>query len=272
MVKLIFFILFNCLLSISLEATHLKPWHGMIYDIHMNGSCLLQEFQKIDTGSGIVKRTEFDAFYELSTLMVVKEEVTAEIELSALNSRHPVFGLQSLRLTGRYFWLNDIVADPVSLTTGLTLFKIFAAARRNIATFDHGGIGCEGHVSIGKELSSCEEFWLSRIWGVLGLGISDIGYPSIRLDFSWERNWWERHQLEVFVKSIWGLGNKNLYLHSFKGYGSVNYHAIDIGLNYRFRLNNNALFKLDYAFRAYGHNCPIEVNTLLLEVEYPFKL
>lgn len=265
-------IMTSCLFSLPLIGTDLKPWYGNLYSIDLEGTCRLQQFQKISTKCGTIKRPEFDAFYDFSALMVVKEDLTAEIEISALDSRQRLFGFDAFRLTGKYFWLSDVTGDPVSLATGITLSKIFSAARRNIATFDHGGIACEAHVAIGKELS-CEQFWTSRTWAVLGLGIADVGLPWLRANLVWERNWWEIHQLKIFAKSLWGFGQRDLNLKcSFQGYGSINYQTIDVGFCYGLRLDNDALLSVAYAYRVYGKNCPINANSLQLEIHYPFGL
>lgn len=256
----------------QLVATDLKPWDGTIYSIDIHGSCLLQQFQRLDTKCGTIKRPEFDAFYELSVLTVPREKVTAEMELSASDTRHRLFGLNVFRLTGRYFWLNDVVDDPVSLATGITVSKIFHAARRNIATFDHGGIACEGHIAVGKEFS-CEQFWTARTWGVLGVGCADVGSPWLRANLVWEHNWWERHQLKAFADSVWGLGKNHLTIHPhFQGYGSINYQSVEVGLRYGFRLNNDSLLSIAYAHRVYAKNCPRDANLLKLELCYPFGL
>lgn len=273
MFKTLLMVIAYSFLGFQLAATELKPWYGRIYDLDFRASSLLQQFNKLDTACGKVKRPEFDAFYHLSAHFVAKENLTAEMEVSALDSRHRLFGMQAFRLTGRYFVFNDVIGDPVSFAAGMTLSKIFHAARRNLATFDHGGVACEGHIALGKELLSCEEFWLSRIFGVFGIGIADVGSPWMRVNLAWERNWWERHQLKAFAHSLWGFGRNHLNLcHSFHGYGSINYQTVEVGLCYGFRLDNDALLSLSYAFRVYGRNCPSQVNYLQFELCYPFNL
>lgn len=272
--KLKFFsiIAFSVFLSFRLIATELQPWSGTQYDLDVRAASLLQQFQRLDAARGTVKRPEVDGFYYLSAHFVAKENVTAEVELSALDSRHRLFGLDALRLTGRYFWLNDVVGDSISLVTGLTVSKIFEAARANIATFDHGGIACEGHAAIGKELS-CEQFWTSRAWGVFAVGIADAGWPWLRASLVWERNWWELHQLKIFAEGIRGFGNRRLHLHpSFQGYGAIHFQAIDVGMRYSFRMENNTLLSISYAYRVFGSNCPLNANFLKLEVCYPWSL
>jgi hypothetical protein len=258
--------LLNCM-----DATEWKPWHPPIYSVDLTGSCLFQQFNKLNTACGDVRRSELDAFYNVSVLGVPRDDVTAEIELLASSTRYRNPAVNALRLTGTYFWFNDIVADPVSLATGITFSKIFQASRRNVALFDHGGMACEAYVSIGKEIS-CEQFWTSRAWGVFGVGIADVGSPWVRANLVWERNWWEIHQLKIFAESIWGMGNKRLHLHPFHGYGSVNYQAVDVGVRYGFRFANNAFLSFAYAYRVYGRNCPIDTNLIKLEFCYPITL
>jgi len=259
-------------LTNQVAATELKPWHDTIYSTEFNGSCLIQQFNQLDTNCGLKNRSEIDAFYTFGALGVAEANTTVELELSALNSRHKKFGFSSLKATARYFLFNDVIGDPVSLAIGASCSTIFKAARNNIATFDHGGIAGEVHAAIGKEYS-CEQFWVSRIWGVLGLGIADVGYPWARANLVWEYNRWEIHQLRIFANTLWGFGNKNLPFHSsFHGYGKVGYQAIDVGARYGYILPSNVFLGIEYAYRVFGRNCPVCVNLFKIEFNYPFSL
>lgn len=262
---------FSCLLFSHSEATELEPWHKSIYSVDFNSSCLLQQFNRLDTSCRSIKRHEFDAFYHFSVLGVCNEKITTELELMTSNTRYKSIGLNAFRITGRYFWLDDVIGDPVSLVTGLTLSKIFKASKRNLAIFDHGGVSGEAHISIGKEVS-CEQFWTSRAWCVLGLGVADVGSPWLRANFIWEGNWWNIHQLKMFADTIWGFGGKRLHIHPFHGYGSLNYQAIDVGLRYGYILPSNIFLSAGYGYRVYGRNCPIHVNFLKFEINYPICL
>lgn len=260
----------GCLWATAASATELKPWFGRVFEIEARASCLMQQFSSLDASPHKIKRDEFDAFYRLSAAAAVWETIAAEIELGALSTKHREFGMEAFRLTGRYRLMNDIVGDPVSLTTGVTLSTIFEPARRNLATFDHGGIAAEAHVAVGKEMS-CEEFWTSRLWGVGAIGIADVGSPWLRADLHWERSWWERHQLELFALSIWGLGGDNLHCqHHFHGYGSIHYQAVDMGIGYKYRFCNDAQLTFAYAYRVHAKNGPRRVNFFLIEFMYPF--
>lgn len=254
------------------DATEFKPWYGRIFEIEARGSVLMQQFSRVDTSHGKKKRYETDAFYNLSAATSVWENIAAEVEFEASSTKHCSFGADALRLTGRYLWMNDVIGDPVSLSTGITFSGIFDPVHRNIAAFDHGGVAGLAHIAVGKEWS-CEQFWVSRFWGMAAIGIADVGSPWLQADIYWERNWWERHRLELYANSIWGLGGNQLgHIHHFHGYGSISYQAVDAGIRYSYRLCNDALLTVGYGYRVYGKNCPWGANFLLVKICYPFGL
>jgi len=250
------------------SATDYKPWYGRVLELDTSADVLMQAFSHVDSHHSSGKRKEFDTFIDLSASLAVWESIAAELEVIAAETRHQSFGMDAIRFTGRYRWLNDLVGDPVSLSTGVTLSGIFPPVRRNIATFDHGGFAAEAHIAVGKELS-CMQFWTSRAWSVLGVGLADVGSAWIRANFAWEHNWWDRHRVELFADSIWGLGRNELNLHNFRGYGSVDYQAIDMGFRYNFQCDNGIVLSAGYGYRVYSRNCPQNVNLILLKIFYP---
>lgn len=249
-------------------ATDYKPWYGRVLELDLSADVLMQAFTHVDSHHSSGKHPEFDTFIDAAASSAIWESIAAELEVIAAETRYQSFGMDAVRLTGRYRWFNDIVGDPISLSTGVTLSTIFKPARRNIATFDHGGMAAEGHIAVGKEFSR-EELWTSRAWGVFGMGIADVGSPWLRFNAAWEHNWCDRHQLELFTDTVWGLGQNQLNLHNFHGYGSVNYQAIDLGVRYHRQFDYGLILSLGYAYRVYSRNCPQEVNLISIKVFYP---
>jgi len=264
----LFSISFSLYLSENALATDYKPWYGRVLEIDTSVDVFMQAFSHVDTNCGSGKRLEFDTFVDLDASLAVWDGIAAELEVILAETRQHSFDMDAVRLTGRYQWFNDIVGDPVSLSTGLTLSTIFPPVRRNIATFDHGGCAAEAHVAIGKEVS-CMQYWTSRAWGVVGMGIADVGSPWIRGNLAWEHNWYDRHVIEIFSDSIWGLGNNHMNLYNFHGYGSVDYQAVDVGTRYSFQFDNGLVLSAGYGCRVYARNCPSNVNFIILKVFYP---
>jgi hypothetical protein len=265
-------IAFLILISSPLMATELSPWFGPLLEIEGRGTCLFQRYRFIDTKHGTAKHPANNVFVTLSSSICPKEYWSFEGEVVTSATRHHHFNMDSLWATGRYRWWNDIVGDPVTLVTGLTLSKIYKVSRHDLSEFYHGGIQCEAHLSAGKEFS-CLQFWTSRIWGVCGVGFADKGSPWIRGNLAWEHNWWDRHQIKIFANSLWGLGSKGLSLHKhFQGYGLIRHQSVDIGFLFRFETESRFAFSLEYVFRAFANNGPKNVNSILIRGYYPFNL
>lgn len=262
----------GCFIGIAAtaSATDYKPWYGRVLELDARAEVLMQAFEHVDSHHCSGKRREFDTFVDLSASMAVWEGIAAELEVIALQSRHQSFGMDAIRFTGRYQWLNDVVGDPVSLSTGVTVSSIFPPARKNVATFDHGGVACEAHVAVGREMS-CMQYWTSRAWGVFAAGIADVGSPWLRGNIGWEHNWCNTHYFELSADSIWGLGGDELNLCYFYGYGSIQYQAIDLEVRYSYQCDFGPLLSAGYGYRVYARNAPQNVNFVLLRVEWPLS-
>lgn len=252
-------------------ATELLPWYGQDLEIETRAISQMQAYRLVSEGHRTIPHSGCDLFFEVSAGTSFND-LAAELEVIASDSRYRHFGMDCLKLTGRYRWLNDVVADPVSLVTGISISQVFKPGLRNLSSFHHGGIEGEFHLSVGKE-HSFGQYWISRYWGVVGVGVADMGYPWIRANVAWEHNYCEQHRLRLFVNSLWGLGYKSLHVHEFHGYGSIGHQLVDIGIRYGRSFERSAwVISLEYAFRAYAMNCPKEVNSVYLSVEYPFGL
>ena len=251
-----------------LYSTDYKPWYGRVLELDTTLDVTLQEFSSVNTPEKNVHRNEFDAFINLDTSLTVWEGIAAELEIIAAATKQHNFGMDAIRLTGRYRFLNDIVADSLSLSSGITFSTIFADARKNIATFDHGGVAVEGHLAFGKEYST-EQLWTYRGFGVIGFGVADVGSPWIRAHLGMGSNLLDRHQFELNAESIFGLGQNELNVNHFQGYGSVNYQAVDLNMRYSYQLDNGLILSAGYGYRVFAKNAPAQANFILFKLFYP---
>lgn len=270
--KFIHFTFFLIWVCSSLCATELLPWYGQALEIETRGAFQLQAYNTISSENHSVRCPASDLFFDLSAGSSFND-IAGELEAIATDSRYTRFGMDCIKLTGRYRWLNDIIADPVSLVTGFSVAQVFKPGLRNLSSFHHGGIEGELHLSVGRE-NSYMQFWTSRYWGVAGVGIADSGYPWVRGDVAWEHNFFESHKIRLFANSLWGLGYKSLpCCHGFHGYGRIRHQLVDLGIRYsRFLACNGITFNFEYAFRVFARNCPREVNIVYVSLNYPFGL
>jgi len=267
-----YFCLLFVLLAPFLEATERMPWYPRYLELQPRATWLYQDYQKVDTAKGSQHHSSHDNFLFLS-ISGAYDRWAVELEISAAATHHRNFSLSDISLTGRYQWKDDIIGDAVSLTTGLTVSHVFEIALHDISCFYHGGIQLEGHVAVGKEFCLCQQFWISRAWGVLGLGIADHGSPWVRFDAAWEHNVWDCHRFRIFADSLWGLGRNNLSLkHHFHGYGPIHHQSIDLGFAYSHHFEAGAIVDLGYSYRVHAHDCPERVNKIFISLLYPFGL
>ncbi len=253
------------------HATELSPWYSRYLELQPKATLLYQSYRSVDTVHGFKKHCSDDLFLFLS-LSGAYDIYSLELESTLANTHHRNFGFADIRLTGRYQWLDDEIGDPISLVTSATVAQVFTLARNDISCFYHGGIETEFDLSIGSEVI-CQQFWLSRIWGVAGFGVADIGSPWCRFNIVWDHNWWDIHQLSLFIHTLWGLGGEGLHLNRhFRGYGPIHHQSVDLGIEYTYQFENGAIAGINYMRRLYALNCPRCVNFCSLSLLFPFGL
>lgn len=252
-------------------STDLEPWFESSVVINAKNSYYFQSYNHID-GCGCTRLRARDSFDTLSA-GINYDIYAAELELTLAQTHHRNFGFDNARLTGRYQLMNDVLADPFSLIAGLTLTQCCTESLNDISSFHHGLFEAELHVSAGKE-TSCEQFWETRYWGILGIGIADRGSPWLRFNVHWERNWWDRYQFRAYIKTLWGFGGDCLKIHHFRGYGPIDHQSVDLGIRYDYLLEwlCGAIFSLSYEHRVYAQNFPEHTNVIMARISYQFGL
>lgn len=252
--------------------TEFSPWLGRDFEIEPRATYIYQTYSHINTGHGKIRESSHDQFYTLSA-MVSAFDYSAEIETTIANTRVQRPACDNIRLTARYRLMDDILGiDPVTVTPGITLTKAFKHSVKDVSSFHHGEIEGEFNLAIGREIS-CLAFWEARWWGVLGIGGGDHGWPWIRADLFWEHNFWDLHQCRICMKTLWGLGHKDISRHeSFGGYGPIRHRSVDLGVRYTYHFEFGGVFSLEYNRRVYARNFPTQANLIFVSFVYPFSL
>lgn len=273
---IIFFVLLFCIPF--LESTELSPWLGTNYQLELRGIERFQIYRNVETPKRTFRYPSNDHFFTLSGSLTGfdyqgwKESLSAELEATLAYTKKQRAAVDNLRGTLRYRWLNDIIDDCVTVTPGITITKAFKHSVHDISSFHHGEIEAELHVGLGKEFS-CEEFWTTRVWSVIGLGMGNHGYPWLRGDISVQKNVWNCQQFGLHLYTLWGLGHRNIKPHkSFHGYGPIAHRSVDVGVRYSYLFDCGAIFSAEYVRRVYARNFPSNANQFLISLMYPMEL
>lgn len=251
--------------------TDLKPWYTRYLEIQPRTTLIFQNYKEIRTTHGRIHHSSNDLFLNLS-LSGAYDRWAVELETTTATTRKHSFEFCDARLTGRYQWWDSVVGDPVDVVTGISLIQACKTSIHDPSCFYHGKFEVETHLAVGKEIA-CEQFWTSRLWGVIGLGIADVGSPWIRIDAAWESNWQDTHELEIGLFTLWGCGGNSLHAGDpFKGYGSVQHDSVDLGFKYHYTFESCGILSLGYHRRLFALNFPSQVNLFYLSFLYPFGL
>jgi hypothetical protein len=254
-----------------LSATEYSPWYTRYLEIQPEISYAYQFYNSIAVANKSKRYPANNHFLQMS-LSGAYDRWSLEFETNFAATRHRTFGFSDVRLTARYQWLDDILGDFASVVTGFTAIQDVKIAKNDISCFYHGLLEGELHLAIGKE-TSCEQFWTSRLWGVVGIGVADQGSPWLRGHLYWGHNGWDIHEMNIGLLSLWGLGGNNLNVYKpFRGYGSISHYSIDLNLNYRYAFSYGGILGANYSYRIYAYNCPCHVNTFEVNIIYPFGL
>ncbi len=252
-------------------ATEYQPWLGNPYEFELRSSLLYQGYTWLSSGSHLKKYTSNDFFLNASLSNALPSGLGFEIEATQASTRRQRGGLDQFKMTGRYIWQDDIAGDPLSLMTGLSLIYAPRHSVRDVSSFHHGCGEVELFVSIGKE-TPIETNWASRWWTMFGIGIADRGSPWMRLNLSYEKRLWDKHEMQIFMCSLYGLGRHKLHQEHFRGYGPVQHQSVDIGLRYTYLLEFLGSASLEYSYRVYAHNFPIYTHHVVAQLLYTFGL
>lgn len=258
------------LTSSWLSGTDLKPWFPRYLEFQSTFTYLHQQYCDVNEGTRTIYWKSKDDFYTAG-IELAYDDYCGELECTFSSTRRHHLGPDNIKGTLRYQILDDIIGDPVSLVAGVTVAQVFSLSLKDISTFHHGNLEGEFHLSVGKECP-CYDTWRSRWWSVAGIGIGDHGSPWLHGEFAWEYNWCDRQRVRIYAVGIYGLGDENLDVFLFDGYGPIMHQSIDFGAMYRYTFACDGSLSIGYAHRLHARNCPSHVNIYYISYEYPFGL
>ena len=273
-----------CFMSLPapVSARELMPWFSRDFELELRPSYLFQTYPSIESSQKNCHHSSNDHFLSFGVEASVDTSllslmdfpsfgpIDGEFEVILADTRHRHFGFDSAQATLRNLWLDDVVGDPVSLSTGITVIQACQESLHDPSSFHHGKIEAEAHIALGQEVA-CMASWTKRWWAVGALGCADVGSPWVRGDLSWESlSCDQRHLWRIFTRTLWGMGQKNFHCSRFKGYGPINHQSIDLGIRYTYNFDIWGLLALEYSYRPYARNFPQYCSRLLATYTFPF--
>lgn len=213
--------------AISLEHS---PWLPPLWEFQSRTSLFYERVHKVETPQGSFPFKSNNVTLATSLGLTFWPDWNAEIGLLMTKTSDINFSYEAAYTSIRYQWMDDLVGDPISLTTGLNLSFPRTAFLNNFSYNYHGQCNAEAHVSVGKEWGYTEGPLLN-LWGLGGIGIAEKGSPWLHglavCDFAFNHCL----RLGCFLEGIFGLGHNDIIPATiFPGYASIAHRSLDLGV------------------------------------------
>lgn len=262
-----------CMAVGLVSATETLPWFGNIMEFEFRTTYSYEHYAHVTECDAFGDYSSNDQLLNLSLALSPVSQWNGEVELLVAHTRAQGFQVAHLRATGRYLWLDDVVGDPISLTTGLSLTVPVKTSQQDISLGYHGDVEVEGHVAIGREITCCDT-WLARAWVVGFAGIANIGSPWAGGEFAVEGNLCDTHRFRAFARGRCGFGDECLDVTQdpFQSYARIGHRNVDVGARYTYVMCCGSQLSVEYFQRIYSHNYPDNVHAIGVCYFWPFSL
>lgn len=253
-------------------ALEVQPWFGDCLEFHFLGSYAYSFFDKVEKGIPQLKDTFQSNVISLSLDFSPSPEWSIDTELQLADTSKQNFNFRSFAAQARYLWLDDIVGDPIILTTGVNARFTNTDSLRDISCPYHANLDIELNFSLGKEFD-VSDFFAWRFWGYGAIGHANKGSPWVRAILCMETNYEDQHKFAIFGEGSNGYGrHTSVYINDFNGYAKIRQKSIDVGMRYGYQLGVYGTLRFSYTRRLLGKSCPENVNTFVFSYLLPFSL
>ncbi len=264
------FLLFSLSFPLGLFSLEKQPWFSDVYEFHLLSSYTYSEFNQVDKETK-PNTSSRDHLVDFGIETSPSAQWSIDGELSFVDTTRQAFSFQSSAVQARYLWLDDIVGDFLSLTTGVSMRLTSRRSLRDISCLYHGTGEFTLHTSFGKELDH-GRFSRYRLWGFGLVGFSTSGSPWFRGVGSVEGNHYDLHKWALFLEGGHGYGKKMVVdPNHFFGYGKIRYKFLDLGVRYGYKIGVMGTVRFEYTRRLLAGAYPKNVNFFTASYLLPFS-
>ncbi len=256
----------------AVNALPQEPWLGDIYEFFFDGSYTFSYWRRVaDAVQGPHHRSNDNNIF-LGIGFTGSDNWDVDLEVEFAKTTELSFNWQSLAGQWRYLWLNDVIGDPVSLITGISLRGVHHRNLKDISCPYAAEVNLEGHLSVGKE-HSCGPLWCFRGWAFGAVGIANRGSPWTRLQATFEVNRQDKHQFDLFSRADFGFGRRHkINIDHFNGYASIRTRSVEVGAGYRYLFEIWGELRFEYVRRVYAKAAPDGINYFTVWYHLPFSI
>jgi hypothetical protein len=260
------------LLPVSLCALDMEPWFCNLYEFTFTPSYTYSRYRDVQNGHPQLKGVSNDHLlrFDFTVSPSPNWEVDAEVEFA--DTPRQSMGLRSGALQAKYLWLDDVMGDPVSLTTGVSARGVSRHSVRDVSSPYHYYGNFEINSSVGREWDRGFD-WRLRLWGFGAVGMANRGSPWARAFAMFQGNLHSAHRFGVFTEGYFGFGGqKRVNVDHFEGYAKIHHQSIDLGVEYTYVFEVWGHLSFAYTRRFFARSFPENVNFFTVRYLLPFSL
>jgi hypothetical protein len=272
------YFLLSLLVPLSLFSLEKKPWFCNIFEFQLDTAYTYSRYNKVNNAKKQLSHPSNNHLIYADLGVSPTPDWAMDIDLELADDPRRPFGFQSSAVQLRKLWLDDVVGDPVSLTTGASIRGTNSIAVRDVNSPYHSYANLEVNMAVGKEWNNfnCKEnspFWRWRGYLFSAIGMANRGSPWMRASLHFMHNHRDQTQWWVFADGYFGFGNQHeVDIKNFHGYAKIAHRSIDLGLAFRYFFELNGSLVLEYAHRVYAQSFPAQVNFFTIRYILPFSV
>lgn len=248
-----------------------QPWFGDVYEFHFLGFYDYSRFHSIQNATPPYHQLFQSnlAYLGLDFSPSPVWSIDGDMQIAATTAEP--FYFQSIALQARYLWLDDIIGDPITFTTGASGRVITTTALHDVSSMRHGNTDFEVNFSLGKEFDA-NYWWRFRAWAFGAVGHANRGSPWVRGTVAIEANIEDEHKFALYATGMNGYGgHKHINPYHFNGYAKIREKNIDLCFRYGFRIGVWGTIRFEYQRRLLAKACPQRVNSFVVGYLLPFS-
>jgi hypothetical protein len=263
-------ILFSLLPFVG-SALEMQPWFGDVYEFHFLGSYSYSRFHKVQNGTPQLTSPFNVNLIYLGLDFSSSPDWSLDADIQFADTTQESFNFRTGAVQARYLWLDDIVGDPVSLTTGINIRLTPTMSLRDVSCPSYGNADFELNAALGREIDASDD-WRFRLWAFAAVGHANRGSPWVRGVAAIETNYDDAHKFAVYAYGTNAYGwQTQVDIDHFHGYAKIREKSIDLCFRYGYRMGVWGTMRFEYQRRVLAKSYPENVNTFLVGYLLPFS-
>jgi len=253
-----------------LAALEVEPWLGNVWEFRFTPAYTYSRFHKVQNGEPQLHDPYNVHLLALGMGVAPTETSGFDADAEFVDTTKQAMGYRSCAFQYRSEWMDDIVGDWATLTTGISLRGVSRHSLKDISCPYASDLNVELNGALGKEWNR-GSVWSVRMFGWGALGKANHGSPWIRFLFSIEGQQEFCHRFGLYLLGYFGFGAKEFVpVNHFHGYATIHHQSVDVGVRYAYVFNIWGNLAVSYARRVYAHAFPESVNAFTVSYTLPF--